>query len=133
MPEPILTAAGATGKRKTAVARVHLRLGNGNILVNGRPVEEYFPRETLRILVRQPLEASNSVGRYDILAHVTGGGPAGQAGALRHGIARALERLDSGMRPALKRGGFLSRDARKKERKKYGQRGARARFQFSKR
>ena len=133
MPDPIPTAAGSTGKRKTAVARVRLRLGNGNILVNGRPVEEYFPRETLRLLVRQPLEASNSVGRYDILAHVTGGGPAGQAGALRHGIARALNKYDVTNHTALRANGFLTRDPRMVERKKYGQAGARRRFQFSKR
>ena len=123
----------ATGKRKTSVARVRLRLGVGNILVNGRTFEEYFPRETLRLLVKQPLEASNSATRYDISAKITGGGPAGQAGALRHGIARVLLQLDAALRPTLKRGGFITRDARKKERKKYGQRGARARFQFSKR
>jgi small subunit ribosomal protein S9 len=123
----------ATGKRKMAVARVRLRLGNGNILVNGRAFEEFFPRESLRILVKQPLEVTNLIGRYDVVAQLRGGGVSGQAGALRHGIARALERLDPSLRPSLKRGGFLTRDARKKERKKYGQRGARARFQFSKR
>ncbi len=131
MPE--LPKAVTTGKRKTAIARVRMQAGAGNILVNGKPVDEYFPREVLRILVRQPLEASNATGRYDIAATVQGGGPSGQAGALRHGIARAIQTLDESQRPTLKRGGFLTRDARKKERKKYGQRGARARFQFSKR
>jgi small subunit ribosomal protein S9 len=125
--------AEATGKRKTSVARVRLRLGTGNILVNGRTMEEYFPRETLRMAIREPFESSNVAGRYDVLANIRGGGSAGQAGALRHGISRALEKLDPGLRPSLKRSGFLTRDARKKERKKYGQRGARARFQFSKR
>ncbi len=123
----------ATGRRKTAVARVRLQLGNGNLLVNGRPMDEYFTREVLRILVRQPFEVTNGMGRFDITAKLQGGGPSGQADALRHGIARALEKFDPALRPALKRGGFLRRDARKKERKKYGQRGARARFQFSKR
>jgi small subunit ribosomal protein S9 len=128
-----MPVVNATGRRKNAVARVRVRLGSGNILVNGRPVDEYFARETLCILLKQPLEQTNLGARYDIVARITGGGPAGQAGALRHGIARALEKLDGGLRPVLKRGGFLTRDARKKERKKYGQRGARARFQFSKR
>jgi len=131
LPEPQTVVS--TGKRKTAVARVRLRLGGGSIRVNGKPVDEYFTREVLRILVRQPLESTNATTRFDVNANVGGGGPAGQAGALRHGIARALEKFDTTVRPTLKRGGFLTRDARKKERKKYGQRGARARFQFSKR
>ena len=131
LPEPQTVVT--TGKRKTAVARVRLRLGGGSIRVNGKPVDEYFTREVLRILVRQPLESTNTTTRFDVNANVGGGGPAGQAGALRHGIARALEKFDTSVRPTLKRGGFLTRDARKKERKKYGQRGARARFQFSKR
>jgi small subunit ribosomal protein S9 len=125
--------SSATGKRKTSVARVRLALGSGTIRVNGREFEEFFPRESLRILVRQPLEACNVSARYDVIASLNGGGVAGQAGALRHGIARALEKVDPGLRPTLKRAGFLTRDAREKERKKYGQRGARARFQFSKR
>ncbi|CAG1002094.1 30S ribosomal protein S9 [Myxococcaceae bacterium] len=132
MPEAIQTIT-STGRRKTAVARVRLRLGAGTFQVNGRPIEEYFVRETLQLLIRQVLETSNAIGRFEILANVSGGGPEGQAGAVRHGVARALEKFDPNMRPALKRGGFLTRDARKKERKKYGQRGARARFQFSKR
>jgi small subunit ribosomal protein S9 len=122
-----------TGRRKTAVARVRLKLGAGTFVVNGRPIEDYFVRETLQLLIRQVLETSNAIGRFEISASVSGGGPEGQAGAVRHGVARALEKFDPNMRPALKRGGFLTRDARKKERKKYGQRGARARFQFSKR
>jgi len=129
----IATQSAATGKRKTAIARVRMQLGTGQILVNGRSLDNYFPRESLRMLVRQPLEAVNAGTTYDILASLKGGGVTGQAGALRHGIARALEKLDEGLRPSLKRAGFLTRDARKKERKKYGQRGARARFQFSKR
>ena len=129
----VATSAAATGKRKTAIARVTLKLGTGNFQVNGRTLEDYFPRESLRMLVRQPMETVNVVGTYDVAARITGGGVTGQAGALRHGISRALERLDGSMRPPLKRSGFLTRDARKKERKKYGQRGARARFQFSKR
>jgi len=128
-----LNAVPKTGKRKTAVARIRLRLGTGQILVNGRVLDEYFGRESLRTLVKQPLDVVNATTRYDVAASVRGGGPTGQAGALRHGIARALCDLDTGLRPQLKRAGFLTRDARKKERKKYGQRGARARFQFSKR
>jgi small subunit ribosomal protein S9 len=132
LPEA-LNAVPKTGKRKTAVARIRLRLGTGQILVNGRVLDEYFGRESLRTLVKQPLDVVNATTRYDVAASVRGGGPTGQAGALRHGIARALVDLDLGLRPQLKRAGFLTRDARKKERKKYGQRGARARFQFSKR
>lgn len=132
MPEAISTIT-ATGRRKTAVARVRLRLGSGTFRVNGRPIEEYFVRETLQLVIRQVLETANAIGRFEIQASVNGGGPEGQAGAVRHGVARALEKFDPTMRPGLKRGGFLTRDARKKERKKYGQRGARARFQFSKR
>jgi len=132
LPEAISTIT-ATGRRKTAVARVRLRLGAGTFSVNGRPIEEYFFRETLQLMIREVLETSNAIGRFEIQAMVNGGGPEGQAGAVRHGVARALEKFDSTLRPTLKRGGFLTRDARKKERKKYGQRGARARFQFSKR
>jgi small subunit ribosomal protein S9 len=123
----------STGKRKTAIARVRLQLGAGNITVNGRTLEDYFPREVSRMIIHQPLEVVNGVGRYDIAAHVGGGGLSGQADAVRHGIARALEKFDETLRAPLKKKGFLTRDARKKERKKYGQRGARARFQFSKR
>jgi small subunit ribosomal protein S9 len=123
----------ATGKRKTAIARVRMRLGNGSVLVNGKPMSEYFPREVLLMRVQQPFEAVGAEGRFDVTATICGGGVAGQADALRHGISRALEKSDATMRGALKKKGFLTRDARKKERKKYGQRGARARFQFSKR
>jgi small subunit ribosomal protein S9 len=127
------TETWTTGRRKTAVARVRLKLGAGMIVVNGRAVEEYFPRETLVRQIAQPFEEVNAVGRYDVVASIRGGGPTGQAGALRHGIARALEKVDPSQRGSLKKAGLLTRDARKKERKKYGQRGARARFQFSKR
>jgi len=123
----------ATGKRKNAVARVRLALGSGSITVNGREMNEYFPRAALQILVRGPLDVTGSEDRYDIKASIHGGGVAGQAGALRHGIARALEKLDGTQRTVLKRAGYLTRDPRRKERKKYGQKGARARFQFSKR
>lgn len=123
----------ATGKRKSSIARVRLTLGTGAIVVNGRQVDEYFPRPALQILVRKPMELTDSLQRYDIVANVQGGGVAGQAGALRHGISRAIEKIDSAQRPTLKRAGLLTRDARIKERKKYGQKGARARFQFSKR
>jgi small subunit ribosomal protein S9 len=123
----------ATGKRKTAVARVRLKPGTGQILVNGRPMVEYFPREVLHMRIQSPFEVSNAEGLWDVSARVSGGGIAGQADALRHGISRALLAVDGQLRPSLKRQGFLTRDARKKERKKYGQRGARARFQFSKR
>jgi small subunit ribosomal protein S9 len=132
LPEAQFVGA-ATGKRKTAIARVRLRPGTGQMLVNGRPVSEYFPREAHQIMVREPLEATDAVTRFDIQATITGGGPAGQAGALRHGLARAIQIVDPGQRAALKTRGHLTRDSRKKERKKYGQRGARARFQFSKR
>ena len=123
----------ATGKRKTAVARVSLQLGSGTIAVNGRSLDEYFNSDSNRILVRTPLELTESLSRYDIRAKIHGGGPSGQAGALRHGIARALEKLDPTQRLVLKRAGFLTRDPRRKERKKYGQKGARARYQFSNR
>ena len=123
----------ATGKRKTAIARIRLTLGAGNITVNGRALDDYFPREVSRMVIHQPFEAVNSIGRFDIIAKVNGGGLSGQADAVRHGISRALEKFDENNRPVLKKRGFLTRDARKKERKKYGQKGARARFQFSKR
>lgn len=127
------TEAVATGKRKTAVARVRLRFGTGTHRVNGRSVEDYFQRESLVRRVQQPLELSGLLDRYDVVANLAGSGLSAQAGALRHGIARAIERLDPSQRSPLKRSGMLTRDARMKERKKYGQRGARARFQFSKR
>jgi small subunit ribosomal protein S9 len=132
LPE-IHTKARTTGRRKTSIARVRLQLGTGQFTINGRTLEDYFPRETLRTLINQPFDAVGAIGRYDVIANMVGGGVAGQAGALRHGIARALLVLDPAQRPPLKRAGLLTRDSREVERKKYGQRGARARFQFSKR
>ena len=123
----------ATGRRKTSVARVRIRPGKGEVLVNGRTAEEYFVRPVLRLIFNQPLEHLEMIGKFDILVNCQGGGHAGQAGALRHGIARALIKFNSELRPSLKAGGFLTRDARKKERKKYGLRGARRGTQFSKR
>jgi small subunit ribosomal protein S9 len=115
------------------VARVILRPGNGTILINERPYEEYFPRDTWKHQVKQPLEASGLMGRYDVAVNVAGGGLSGQAGAVRHGIARAILDVNASLRTRLKVEGLLSRDPRVKERKKYGQKGARRRFQFSKR
>ena len=132
LPE-IHTKARTTGRRKTSIARVRLQLGSGQFTINGRTLEDYFPRETLRTLINQPFDAIGAIGRYDVIANMVGGGVAGQAGAVRHGIARALLALDPAQRPPLKRAGLLTRDSREVERKKYGQRGARARFQFSKR
>ena len=122
-----------TGRRKTSVARVFLRPGQGQITVNKRTFEDYFPREALRLMVAQPLELTGTATQIDIKVNVAGGGLSGQAGAVRHGIARALLEWDANLRPQLKRAGFLTRDPRMKERKKYGQPGARKRFQFSKR
>jgi small subunit ribosomal protein S9 len=123
-----------TGKRKTSVARTRIyQGGTGRIIVNGRPYEEYFPRATLQMIIRQPLNLTKTMGKFDIKINVDGGGIAGQAQAVRHGITRALMEFDGGLRPSLKKAGLVTRDARKKERKKYGQRGARARFQYSKR
>jgi small subunit ribosomal protein S9 len=122
-----------TGRRKTSVARVRLAAGSGKITVNGRTFENYFPIENLRVQATQPLTATENVAKFDIRVNVAGGGPTGQAGAVRHGIARALLIADPNLRPALKAQGFLTRDSRMKERKKYGQPGARKRFQFSKR
>ncbi len=123
----------ATGRRKTAVARVRVAPGVGKRTVNGMPIENYFKTLPLRSMVEQPLHATESANRFDVIVSVTGGGLAGQAGAVRHGIARALVQADETLKPALKSGGFLTRDARMKERKKPGQPGARKRFQFSKR
>ena len=123
----------ATGRRKTSVARVTLSLGSGQFRINGRSLEDYFPRESLRSMIQLPLQLAGIAGRYDVRATLSGGGVAGQAGALRHGIARAVQILDPGHRPVIKKAGLLTRDSREVERKKYGQRGARARFQFSKR
>ncbi len=122
-----------TGRRKEAVARVRLIPGSGKIVVNGRAGEEYFPTLTLQTIVRQPLQAMNVGGRFDILVTVTGGGISGQAGAVRHGIARALVAGDETLRPGLRKEGFLTRDSRMKERKKYGRKRARKGFQYSKR
>jgi small subunit ribosomal protein S9 len=123
----------ATGRRKTAIARVWLTPGSGAIKINKREIDNYFGRATSKMVIRQPLEATETIGRYDVSANVCGGGLAGQAGAIRHGITRALMELNPSFRPVLKKAGYVTRDPRKKERKKYGQRGARARFQFSKR
>jgi len=128
-----LQTTQATGRRKTAIAQVRMRPGTGLITVNHKPMNEYFTRESQCIRIKEALEAVAMQERYDVTAHCTGGGSSGQAGALRHGIARALEKMDAELRGPLKKRGFLTRDARKKERKKYGQKGARARFQFSKR
>jgi small subunit ribosomal protein S9 len=123
----------STGKRKTAVARVWLKPGSGKVTVNHRDADTYFERETSRMIMRQPLELIEVLDQYDVVATVAGGGHAAQAEAMRHGIAKALCVADPERRPSLKRAGFLTRDARKKERKKYGQPGARKRFQYSKR
>jgi small subunit ribosomal protein S9 len=123
----------ATGKRKTAVARIWLKAGTGTIVVNGMPCDDYFERETSRMIVRQAFELLEAQDQFDVWATCAGGGKAAQADAMRHGISRALILLDPEKRPAIKRAGFLTRDARKKERKKYGQPGARKRFQYSKR
>lgn len=122
-----------TGRRKTAIARIRMAPGNGKISVNGRAFENYFLTEVLRMQATQPLTVTDSVSKYDIRVNVRGGGPAGQAGAVRHGIARALLSADANLRPTLKAAGMLTRDPRMKERKKYGQPGARKRYQFSKR
>ena len=122
-----------TGRRKNATARVYLRPGTGQITVNRRAFENYFPNETLRMIIRQPLQLTETAARFDIHVTVLGGGVAGQAGAVRHGITRALMEFNSDLRTRLKRAGFVTRDPRQKERKKYGQKGARGRFQFSKR
>src|SRR5579864_1350166 len=122
-----------TGRRKTSIARVRLATGTGKITVNGRPFENYFPMDSIRGIVTQPLAVTGTADKFDIRVNVTGGGPTGQAGAVRHGIARALLHVDANFRPQLKAEGLLTRDPRMKERKKYGQPGARKRFQFSKR
>src|SRR5712664_4255803 len=132
-PMAVVTRFYGTGRRKTSVARVWLRAGNGRILVNRRPFEDYFPRETLRMVISQPLQLTNTFGQFDAIVNVGGGGPTGQAGAVRHGIARALLQFDDKLRQTLKRAGLLTRDPRMKERKKYGQPGARSKFQYSKR
>ena len=123
----------ATGKRKTAVARTWLKPGNGDIVINNKPIEEYFPLANAQRIARQALELTNTSGNYDIKVNVKGGGTLGQAEAIRHGITRTLFLMNPEFRQVLKKAGFVKRDPREKERKKYGQRGARARFQFSKR
>ncbi|HLK91548.1 MAG TPA: 30S ribosomal protein S9 [Polyangia bacterium] len=132
MPD-VSKATYATGRRKHAVARVWLQPGSGKIAINQRSLEDYFGRETSRMVFRQALELTETSGQYDVFVNVSGGGLSGQADAIRHGISRSLIKIDPAFRPALKKAGYLTRDARAKERKKYGQRGARARFQFSKR
>jgi small subunit ribosomal protein S9 len=122
-----------TGRRKTSVARVYLRPGSGKIVVNKRDFDDYFPNQVLKMVIRQPLLLTETADKFDILINVQGGGPTGQAGAIRHGISRALLEYNGELRPQLKAVGFLTRDARKVERKKYGQPKARKRFQFSKR
>jgi small subunit ribosomal protein S9 len=122
-----------TGRRKTSTARVYLRSGGGDFQINRKPFDQYFPNETLRMIIRQPLQLTETVAKFDVLINVRGGGPAGQAGAIRHGITRALLEYNADLRPALKQAGLITRDPRIKERKKYGQKGARKRFQFSKR
>ncbi len=123
----------ATGRRKTSVARIRIKKGNGKVIINGRGPKEYFNRESLEMMIMQPLEVTSSVSSIDVIAKVIGGGITGQAGAIRHGISRALVRFDESNKPILKRNGFLTRDSRMVERKKYGQKKARKRFQFSKR
>jgi small subunit ribosomal protein S9 len=123
----------ATGRRKTAIARIWLYAGDGQIVINDRPDDDYFSRPTARMVIRQALEEVNLLSQYNVRATVVGGGISSQAGAIRHGITRALMKVDSELRPKLKAAGYVTRDPRKKERKKYGQRAARARFQFSKR
>ena len=122
-----------TGRRKTAVARVRLASGSGKVTVNGRALENYFLVDSQRMLVMQPLQVTETASKFDVRVNVSGGGPNGQAGAVRHGIARALLEADINLRPTLKSEGLLTRDPRMRERKKYGQPGARKRFQFSKR
>jgi small subunit ribosomal protein S9 len=122
-----------TGRRKCSVARVYLRPGSGEITVNGRTFDEYFPNKVLKMVIKQPLALTETSDKFDIGVTVEGGGPAGQAGAIRHGITRALMIFNAELRPRLKKEGLVTRDSRMKERKKYGQKGARARFQFSKR
>jgi small subunit ribosomal protein S9 len=133
LPETKAPQHLGTGRRKTAVARVRLASGSGKIVINGRPFENYFPVETLRSVATQPLTLTGTAEKFDVQITVSGGGPNGQAGAVRHGIARALLTVDANLRPALKAEGLLTRDPRMRERKKYGQPGARKRFQYSKR
>ena len=133
MSASALASPAGTGRRKRAVCRVSLIPGTGEITVNKKPAEQYLGRASLMQIVRQPLEATNSVGRFNVIVNAHGGGMSGQAGAIRHGIARALVRLDESLRPVLRKAGLLTRDPREKESKKYGRKRARKRFQFSKR
>jgi small subunit ribosomal protein S9 len=134
MPQSIINGRNyGTGRRKTAIARVFLKAGEGKIVINGRTPEDYFPRETSRMIMGQPFDLLEKQGQFDVEVNVRGGGIAAQAEAVRHGISRALLVIDPSFRPALKKAGFLTRDARKKERKKPGQPGPRKRFQYSKR
>ncbi len=123
----------ATGKKKTSIARVWMKPGEGNITVNNRALEEFFGRETSKMVVRQPLELTDNMGKFDISINVCGGGPSGQAGAIKHGITKALLEVNPELRAVLKKAGFITRDSRIKERKKYGRKAARASYQFSKR
>jgi small subunit ribosomal protein S9 len=123
----------ATGKKKTSIARVWLKPGSGKIVVNQRPLDDFFGRETSKMVVHQPLELTNNVGKFDVFVNVCGGGPSGQAGAIKHGITKALLEVDPELRAVLKKAGFITRDSRVKERKKYGKAAARRSFQFSKR
>ncbi len=123
----------ATGRRKSSVARVWIKPGSGEIIVNKRPLDVYFGRETSKMIVRQPFELTDNAGKFDVYVNVAGGGASGQAGAIKHGITRALLVADAELRGTLKKAGFVTRDSRVKERKKYGRRGARRSFQFSKR
>jgi len=123
----------ATGKRKTAIARVWMKLGEGNIVINKSPIDDYLVTDIAKMIVSQPLELTNTVGRYDITVNVKGGGISGQVGAIKHGISQALLKISPEFREPLKKAGFITRDSRIKERKKYGQRSARAQFQYSKR
>ena len=129
----VMVSYNATGRRKTSTARVYLRPGSGSMIINRREIDDYFRADTLKRVSREPLTFMEMGDRFDVLVNVCGGGTSGQAGAIRHGLARALVQFDPDLRRRLREGGFLTRDARVKERKKYGQKGARARFQFSKR
>jgi small subunit ribosomal protein S9 len=123
----------ATGKRKTAIARVWMKMGDGKIIINKRPIDQYLNTEIAKMIVAQPLELTNTMGRYDITVNVKGGGFSGQVGAIKHGISRVLLKISPEFKEPLRKGGFLTRDSRIKERKKYGLRSARAKFQYSKR
>ncbi len=133
MSAATVTRYYATGKRKNSIARVWMMPGSGKIMINERPADQYFGRAVLKMIIRQPFEVTGTTDKYDVLASVVGGGSSGQAGAIRHGISKALLAVDTEAKGKLRKEGLLTRDPRAKERKKYGQKGARARFQFSKR